>query len=305
MNTQNQQLDVFAIITNRVIDQLKQSVIPWRKPWTEGGHPQNLFTKRPYTGINTWLLGSLGYSQNYFLTWKQLKAVGASVKKGEKGTMIVFWKTVLQQHSKNNTEPPQTKSVLRYYYVFNIAQIDNLPEVITIPFSPEINMHLGACDEIIEAMPHCPAIKHSKQKAYYDPIKDCINIPKQSSFDAISSYYSTLFHELIHSTGHQSRLNRNEIAELNKHDAEMYNIENLTSEIGTCYLNSITGIAAKEFEDNTGDIVDIRGWTEVLKHDRWMIVSASMQAQNATDYILKVQPLAKSEVLTEEAVETQ
>lgn len=92
MNSTTQPTDVFTIITNRIIEQLEQSVIPWRKPWADGGHPQNLFTKRPYTGMNTWLLGSLGYAQNYFLTWNQLKAVGASVKKNEKGTMVIFWK---------------------------------------------------------------------------------------------------------------------------------------------------------------------------------------------------------------------
>src|SRR5580700_575405 len=133
MNTQNQHLDVFAIITNRIIEQLEKQVIPWRKPWTEGGHPQNLFTKRPYSGINTWLLGSLGYAQNYFLTFKQLKAVGASVKKGEKGMMVVFWKRLQPDASKDTTEQQPVKSVLRYYFVFNIAQIDNLPEVLSIP----------------------------------------------------------------------------------------------------------------------------------------------------------------------------
>src|SRR5476649_1420644 len=102
MNTQTQPLDVFSIITNRIIEQLAQHVIPWQKPWTEAGHPQNLFSKRPYTGINTWLLGSLGYSQNYFLTWKQLKAVGASVKKGEKGTMVVFWKPLSPDQQAEN-----------------------------------------------------------------------------------------------------------------------------------------------------------------------------------------------------------
>jgi len=105
MNTQEQHPDVYQIITNRIIDQLEHQIIPWRKPWTDGGHPQNLFTKRPYTGINTWLLGSLGYSQNYFLTWKQLKSVGASVKKGEKGAMVVYRNYVPQDQVKDSTEP--------------------------------------------------------------------------------------------------------------------------------------------------------------------------------------------------------
>src|SRR5476651_1922904 len=156
MNTQTQSLDVFSIITNRIIEQLEQQVIPWRKPWAEAGHPQNLFSKRPYTGINTWLLGSLGYAQNYFLTWKQLKAVGASVKKGEKGTMVVFWKRLPEPEGGSADQEKKPRSVLRYYYVFNVAQIDGLPEVVTIPYPGHGISSIGACDEILERMPNCP-----------------------------------------------------------------------------------------------------------------------------------------------------
>ena len=303
MNTQNQQLDVYSIITNRIIEQLEKQIIPWRKPWTDGGHPQNLFTKRPYTGMNTWLLGSLGYQQNYFLTWKQLKAVGASVKKGEKGTMIVFWKRVQQEQSKDSTEAPLVKSILRYYYVFNIAQIDDLPEVITIPFPPDAVSSISSCDEIIERMPNCPVIKHSKQKAYYDPAKDYINMPKQGSFESITSYYGTLFHELVHSTGHQSRLHRKEIVEPHKFGSTQYSIEELTAEIGACYLNSITGIVNKEFDNS---VAYIKGWIEQLHNDKRLIVSASGQAQKATDYILNIQSYQKSEEhLVEQEAEAQ
>jgi len=296
MNTQNQTIDVYSIITNRIIEQLEKQIIPWRKPWTEGGHPQNLFTKRPYTGMNTWLLGSLGYQQNYFLTWKQLKAVGASVKKGEKGTMVVFWKRIPQEEGK-------VKSILRYYYVFNIAQIDDLPEVITIPFPPDTVSGISSCDEIIERMPNCPTIKHSKQKAYYDPATDYINMPKQGSFDSLTSYYGTLFHKLIHSTGHQSRLNRKEIVEPNHFGSDPYSIEELTAEIGACYLNSITGIVNKEFDNS---VAYIKGWIDQLRNDKRLIVYASGQAQKATDYILNIQPYQKSEEnLVEQEAEAQ
>ncbi|MDB5009199.1 MAG: hypothetical protein JWP45_3592 [Mucilaginibacter sp.] len=303
MNTHNQTLDVYSIITNRIIEQLEKQVIPWRKPWTEGGHPQNLFTKRPYTGMNTWLLGSLGYAQNYFLTWKQLKAVGASVKKSEKGTMVVFWKRVAEEEGKNSTESQKAKSILRYYYVYNIAQIDGLPEIITIPAFPDPISHIGVFDEIIERMPNCPSIKHGKKQAYYDPFKDYINMPKHASFNSLTSYYSTLFHELIHSTGHQSRLNRKEIVEPNNFASDPYSIEELTAELGACYLNSITGIVQTEFDNS---VAYIKGWIEKLKNDKRFIVYASGQAQKATDYILNVHAYQKSEEnLVEQEVETQ
>ncbi len=300
METQHN--DVYAIITNRIIEQLEKQSIPWRKSWAEGGHPQNLFSKRLYNGINTWLLGSLGYAQNFFLTWNQLKAVGASVKKGEKGTTIVFWKRLPPDPSKDTTEPQQVKSVLRYYFVFNIAQIDDLPEVVTIPYPPETINQLSACDEIIERMPNCPVIKHAKQKAYYDPIKDYINMPKQGSFITPESYYCALFHELVHSTGHQSRLSRKEIVEPNKFGSEPYSIEELTAEIGACYLNSVSGIINKEFDNS---VAYIQGWIKALKDDKRMIVYASGQAQRATDYILNVQPYEQTEAAQIEEMETQ
>jgi len=302
MNTQTQPLDVFSIITNRIIEQLEQQVIPWRKPWAEAGHPQNLFSKRPYTGINTWLLGSLGYAQNYFLTWKQLKAVGASVKKGEKGTMVVFWKRLPQDEAKDKEEPNRAKAVLRYYFVFNIAQIDHLPEVLSIPYPPNTINQLSTCDEIIETMPNCPTIKYGKQAAYYDPLKDYINMPKQGSFTSVESYYSTLFHELVHSTGHQSRLNRKEIVEPSKFGSEMYGIEELTAEIGAAYLTSIAGIINKEFDNS---VAYIKGWIDLLQKDKRVIVYASGQAQKATDYILKVQSYARTDEQIAEEVETQ
>jgi antirestriction protein ArdC len=300
MNKKTEHFDVFTIITNRIIEQLEQSVIPWRKPWSQGGHPQNLFTKRAYTGINTWLLGSLGYAQNYFLTWNQLKAVGASVKKGEKGTMVVFWKRLPPKEKDDKDATVGT--VLRYYFVFNIAQIDNLPEVVTIPYPPDSINQISACDEIIEHMPNCPAIKHTKQQAYYDPATDYINMPKQSSFISPESYYCALLHELIHSTGHQSRLNRKEIVDAMSFGSEPYSIEELTAEIGACYLISIAGIVNKEFDNS---VAYIKGWLSKLKNDPRMIVYASGQAQRATDYILNIQSYRSDVVNTEEQIETR
>ena len=280
--TTTQHIDVYQIITNRIIEQLAQNVVPWRKPWTEAGHPQNLFTKRPYSGINTWLLASLGYGQNYFLTWKQIKAVGGSVKKGEKGTMVVFWKRAEPQPD-NGMEPAQKNAVLRYYFVFNVAQIDNLPEVLSIPQPEHGVSRIGACDEIMERMPNCPDIRHGRHKAYYDPAKDYINMPKQGSFGSAESYYCTLFHELVHSTGHRSRLGRKEVTEPNGFGSDPYSIEELTAEIGACYLNSVAGIADSEFDSS---VSYIKGWIEQLRGDKRMIVHASSQAQKAADYIL-------------------
>jgi len=301
MNTQNKPIDVYTIVTTRIITQLEQGVIPWRKPWTEGGHPQNLLNRSLYRGINTFMLSSLGYEQNYFLTWKQLKAVGGSVRKDEKGHIVVFWKKV--QHETKINEPPQSMVILRYYKVFNIAQCHHLPEIFTAQYAPHDGFQNCACDEIIERMPNCPTIKHGKQTAYYDCVKDYINMPKQGSFDSAESYYDTLHHELIHSTGHSSRLNRKEITEPSSYSSDPYSIEELTAEIGACYLNSISGISERVFDNN---VAYIDGWLKVLRNDKRLIVYASTQAQRATDFILNVQPYQETtQVQTEQEIETQ
>jgi antirestriction protein ArdC len=246
------------------------------------------------------LLGSQGYAQNYFLTWNQIKMVGASVKKGERGTMVVFWKR-LPQNSNRQEQEDLPKSVLRYYFVFNLAQIDDIPDVINIPDMPAPMSQISTCDEIIERMPNCPVIKHGKQQAYYDPSKDYINMPKQGTFRSTESYYCTLFHELVHSTGHTSRLNRKEVIEPQLFGSHLYSIEELTAEIGACYLNSIAGIVYKEFDNN---VAYIQNWIKALENDERLIIYASGQAQKATDFILNVPFKAKIEEVQIEQTET-
>ncbi len=245
------------------------------------------------------MLTSLGYAQNYFLTYNQLKSVGGSVKKGEKGHLVVYYQ---KQYPEQSQQEAKAKSVLRYYIVFNIAQCDHLPRNSHYSFENHGFSHMTACDEIIEGMPNCPVIKHSKQKAYYNPVKDYINLPKQGTFATPESYYCAAFHELIHSTGHQSRLNRKEIVTPSDFGSELYSIEELTAEIGACYLNSIAGIIDKEVDNS---VAYIKGWSEVLKNDTRLIVYASIRAQKATDYILRVQSYQKEEEVQAEQLETQ
>src|SRR5688572_956849 len=115
-------VDVYEIVTNRIIALLEQGTIPWQKPWTEVGVPMNLLSKRPYRGINLWLLLSLEYSRNLFLTWDQLKKIGGSVKQGEHGQVVVFWKTSQINVESEGGERPKSIPLLRYYKVFNIDQ---------------------------------------------------------------------------------------------------------------------------------------------------------------------------------------
>jgi antirestriction protein ArdC len=286
--------DVYTIVTDRIIAQLEQGSVPWRKPWTEAGLPQNLISKRPYRGINVFLLASLGYAENFFLTWKQLKEIGAFVKGEEKGHIIVYWNWVEQEmNGREERKGPGIKKVpfLRYYKVFNISQCDGIPAHL-IPAVTRQPYPIPACEKIVEHMPQRPKIQHKEKKAFYNPLLDIIGMPKKESFESDESYYGVLFHELVHSTGHLSRLNRSTLIQMAEFGSEPYSHEELVAEIGTCYLESLTGIIDKQFEQNAAYI---EGWLDRLRKDRRFIFSASTQAQKATDFILNIKYEVKEE----------
>src|SRR5258705_950686 len=121
-------VDVYKIVTDRIIELLEQGTVPWQKPWTDAGVPANLLSKRPYRGINLWLLLSLNYERNLFLTWDQLKKIGASVKQGEHGHVVIYWKTSLKKDDMVDGEKEKKAPLLRYYKVFNVSQLRDLPE---------------------------------------------------------------------------------------------------------------------------------------------------------------------------------
>ena len=273
--------DVYAIITNRIIEQLEQNNVPWRKPWTEAGPPMNLISKRHYRGINVWLLLSVNYRQNYFLTFKQVQELGGTVKKGSRSHMVVFTKWEKKEDPKTGEE--KKVPFLRYYYVFNVALCEGIPADKIPPLEVRNNSPIEACQDLICSMPNLPEIRHEKQKAFYVPSGDYINMPLMETFTNSESYYGTLFHELIHSTGHSSRLNRKEVMDLNSFGSEPYSMEELTAEIGACFLMSQTGILTS---DITNTAAYIQSWLAKLRNDKRFIVYASAQAQRAVDFIL-------------------
>ena len=297
MNEKKESRDVYAFVTNRIIEQMEKGVVPWQKPWDEAGMPKNLITGRAYRGINIWLLAPLGYAQNYFLTFKQVKDLGATVKKDEKGILIVFWKWI----DINDEETGDSSRVpfLRYMTVFNIAQCEGIPEAHLPALIERKNNPLTECEAIIENMPQKPEIKYKENKAYYHPLLDFVNMPKAEKFKDSTSFYSTLFHELIHSTGHMKRLNRKEVCQQAAFGSEMYSVEELTAEIGACYLKSYAGIGKEYFQNSASYI---KGWLEKLRSDKRFIVYASTLAQKATDFILNVKFEEKVESKPDEII---
>lgn len=290
MEQVKERVDVYSLVTDKIIEQLENNIVPWQQPWKDNSIPQNLITRKPYRGINLLLLGALRYEQNLFLTFNQLKAISGSVKKGEKGNLIIFWKPIVKTIRENNKEEPELSFVLKYYKVFNVAQCENislnLTEVTTeIPFSP-----ISYCEQIIEEMEHCPKIIYEAQQAFYEPVSDYINMPKPETFVTNEDFYSVLFHELVHSTGHASRLGRDGVATTSLFGDCKYSLEELTAEIGSCFLSSLCGIGANNFDQS---VSYINGWLQALKNDKRLIIKAGGQAQKATDYILNVRQLVE------------
>lgn len=282
-NTSSTKLDVYQIVTDQIISSLEQGTVPWQKPWADAGIPSNLISKRPYRGINLWLLLSCNYERNLFLTWDQLKKVGGSVLKGEHGHVVIYWKKPSNQEGEEEQKKPP---ILRYYKVYNIAQCRDLPAELVEPTPLIEHNSLLECEAIISGMPNAPEIRHKEQQAYYHKVDDYINMPKRKSFKSMELYYATLFHELVHSTGAEKRLNRKSITEMAEFGSEMYSIEELIAELGSAYLSSFTGIMNKSIQNSAAYI---QGWLRKLRDDKRFIVQAGGMAQRATDFILNHQ----------------
>lgn len=284
-------IDIYQIVTDQIIALLEKGTIPWRKQWTSPELPANAFTKREYRGFNLLYLSCLPYELPRFLTWKQIHEVGGSVKHGEHGHMIVYWQIKKCVSSEETTIPnekePKPKMLLRYYKVFNISQCYDLPETMTtLPALGSITSSLPVheCEAIIQGMPNKPRIHTEGSQPCYVPSIDMVRMPHQNQFESASAYFGTLFHELVHSTGHKSRLHR-DLADLHSMRTDSYAAEELTAEVGACFLNRHAGILSTEVENSTAYI---SGWLTRLRNDKRFILQASAKAQQAVDYILNV-----------------
>lgn len=295
-------IDVYQLVTDQIISLLETGIVPWQKPWADAGVPANLLSKRQYRGINLWLLLSLNYEQNYFLTWDQIKSIGGSVKKGEAGHIVVFWKPV-QKKAEETEDKQKSVPMLRYYKVFNIVQCRDIPENIIPKVEPSIKEFdpLLECEAIIHGMPDCPTIIHKEQHAYYRIDTDSINMPRKKSFKSVESYYSTLFHELVHSTGAEKRLGRKTLMDMVPFGAPSYVMEELVAEMGSAYLCRFSNILPNEIK-NTVAYLD--NWLDVLKKDKRFIISASGQAQKAVDFIIGGQVNESKDELSESIEES-
>jgi antirestriction protein ArdC len=277
--------DVYTIVTDSIIEALEAGTVPWSRPWRDvGGKPLSLATNKPYRGVNVFLLTlqsmSKGYTSPYWLTFKQAKERGGSVRKGEKGTQIVLWKPVKKEGETEGER--KDYMLLRYYTVFNAEQCDGI-ETPELPALAEHNPIADAqtvVDRFIGVL-NGPALAHGGNRAYYSPLLDRVQMPLMGAFETPEHYYGTTFHELAHSTGHTSRLDR-AMTEPAPFGSPDYSREELVAEMTAAFLCGETGI-----EVNVSHHASyIASWLKALENDRKLVVHAAAAAQKAADCVL-------------------
>ena len=304
--------DVYQIITDKMISLLEAGTIPWQKPWktTKGGKqilPKNFISNKNYNGINLFLLSCTPYESNLWLTYNQAKGKGGSVKKGEKGFPVVFWNFLDKKDRASGqiVVGPNGKveriPLLRYYTVFNIEQCEGieipksktpLEEEQKIVFCPN-----EEAEKIWQGMPGKPELLFGGNAAYYSPSLDIVKMPEKESFVSPAHYYSVLFHEVTHSTGHKSRLARKGFGEderLPTFGSSDYSKEELIAEMGACFLCGFAGIVNETQVDSASYLAS---WIAKLKGDSRLIVTAAAQAQKAANYVLNGANIPKEEGL--------
>ena len=245
--------------------------------------PVNLVSNKPYRGVNPWLLSTGKFADHRWLTFKQAQELGVTVRSGEKSTMVVFWKFPERKKKEAEEETKNHVPILRYYNVFNVEQVDGL----NLPDEPEKYLlsdqdRVERAELFISSMPNPPTFEEGGTEAWYLPSKDLVRIPHLSSFESIDAFYATKFHEFVHSTGHELRLNRSGVMGSIHFGSEEYSREELVAELGSAYCCSVLGFDGSFLEDSASYI---NGWLQSLKTDPKAIVIASAQAQKAADLI--------------------
>jgi antirestriction protein ArdC len=236
---------VYDIVTSRILAELEKGQVPWRKPWRTLP-PANLVSRKPYRGINVFLLALAGYGSQYWLTYRQAQALGGNVRRGEHGTKIVFWKFDKYETETADGEPEErTSAFLRYYTVFNLEQTEGLKALLALPPARPIE----SAEAIVSGMPNPPAFEQEFQAAYI-PSRDTVTMPSRTAFELQAEYYSTLFHELTHSTGHAKRLAREGFDRPQAFGSESYSREELIAEMGSAMLCGVAGIEQGTLENS-------------------------------------------------------
>lgn len=284
--------NVYEIITNRIVEEMSKGIIPWQRPW----HGLNDLaisyeTRKPYSLLNQLILDRPGE----WLTFNQVKALGGSIKKGAKAGMVTFYKvspikveeTVTNEEGEEITrEKTKMSFILRYYNIFHIEDCDGIQSKMgDAPMEKNEPIYEAekAIGEYLDRESSLRFQCRKSNRAYYSPSEDTVVVPLLEQFNTPEQYYSTVFHEMVHSTGHTSRLDRKSGMK-SFFGNEEYSKEELVAEIGSAMICGILGFETKKTFKNS--IAYLQNWIQVLKNDKKMIVLAASAAEKATNFIL-------------------
>ena len=271
-------MDLYQEVTNRIMEQLENGIIPWEKPWISAGNAVSHATGKSYSLLNQMLLGRPGE----YVTFNQCQQEGGKVRKGEKSSMVVFWKWI--EEKDPDTEEVKQIPFLRYFNVFHIDQCEGL----TAKHTQELPNTVAAdqtAEAIIAGYIQTSGVRLNHEagdQAFYRPSTDSITLPLLVQFKETAEYYSTAFHEMVHSTGHKTRLDRLEKTAF--FGSEAYSKEELIAEIGAATLVNHVGLeTSRSFRNSTAYV---QNWLRVLQNDKRFIVSAAGKAEKAVNLIL-------------------
>jgi antirestriction protein ArdC len=293
--------DLYQRVTDQIVASLETGIRPWIKPWS-GEHAAGRITRPlrgngvPYQGINILMLWGAamekGYAAPIWLTFKQAQGIGGMVRKGERGSLVVYASTITRTEADEATGEESERDIpfLKGYTVFNVEQIDNLPAHFHAPAAPRLDpvQRIDRAESFFAATG--ATVRHGGDRAYYSGASDHVQMPPFEAFRDAESYYGTLGHELTHWTKHPARLDR-EFGRKRFGD-EGYAMEELVAELGAAFLSADLDLTPEVRSDHAAYIAN---WLTVLKNDRRAIFTAASYAQRAADFLSKAQPQAMEE----------
>ena len=268
--------DVFQVVTDQMIKQLEEGIIPWRRPW-QACWPTSYTTNKEYQGINTLLLQS-NYESPYWVTFRQAQKMGGSIRAGEKGRPIIFADRVVKEEQNEKGEVSvRILNFLKYYTVFNWCQTKGLPEKAPVDRD---NQQIVSAEELLRR--RSPHIETDIQQAYYCSQSDAIYLPTLDQFDSSEDYYAAAFHELTHWTGGAERLCRETLRDYHM-GTDVRSQEELTAEMGAAFLCQIAALDTSQTLQNT--TAYIQSWLKALQNNPKWVLKASKQAREAVEYV--------------------
>ncbi|MEI9941995.1 MAG: zincin-like metallopeptidase domain-containing protein [Pseudomonadota bacterium] len=269
--------EIYAAVTDRILECLEKGVVPWRKPWAVASH-RNLSSRHVYKGINQILLSCTAFASPYWVTLNQANQLGGKVKRGERGTPIVFWKIYEKEKASGEVDK---RFVLKRFTIFNAEQTEG----IYVPSlqAPQTFNVIENCEKIVDSFENGPSVEHGGGRACYAPSLDKILMPPKPAFTSSEEYYSTLFHEFVHSTGAPNRLARKGVTDPSFFASHDYSQEELVAECGAAFLCAEAGISPATL---TNSAAYIASWAKQLRHEPKWILNAASQAAKAADLIL-------------------